>query len=324
MRSENAFIKKVIPISAKELMEQKIESIPQLVDPIFPKSGLVCLAGSSDTGKSTFLRQLCLHVVSEKEDRFIGFSIKAVHRRAFYISTEDDKMALQFLLQKQNRDNRYPYNSLDGLKFILETDNLLENLDQILTESPADLVVIDCLADVFGGKGSFNEATQVRAFLNPYKELADKHQCLVIFLHHTGKRTDQFEPHKSNLLGSQAIEAKMRMVAELRVDPDDSTLRHLCIVKGNYLPKEYKNESFELRFNDDMIFKNTGNRKPFEELQKRSPERSPEKREQLIEQAKLLRSQGKSQRDISGELGIGLGTVNNYLKPVHVQPNTNV
>ena len=310
-------------ISASELLNRKLEILPKLIDPIFPKVGLVCLAGSSDTGKSALLRMLCLHVVTG-EERFLGFPVTPQHHKAIYLSTEDDSQAVSYLLNIQNKSKNYKSEQIEGLKYIFEGENTLQNLESLLAETPVDLVVIDCLTDLFGGKGSLNESTQVRAFLNPYKELADRHQCLIIFLHHTGKRTSDFEPSKANLLGSQGIESKMRLVVELRVDPVDPTLRHFCIVKGNYLPQGYKSESFELRFDDQMCFHNTGNRKPFEELQKRSFERSSiEHREHLIEQVKELSSTGKSQRDIAKELAISVGSVNGYLKGVHVHVHQN-
>lgn len=313
-QSTKAGIHRAIPVSAKQLLEYKMEAIPSLIDPIFPKAGLVCLAGSSDTGKSAFLRQLCLHVVSG-EERFIGFLIKATHKRAIYVCTEDDRLSIQFLLHKQNRDNRYPLDALESFKYLFETDELLENLEQLVTGTLCDLIVIDCIADIFGAKGSFNESTQVRAFLTPYKEFADRHQVLFIFLHHTGKRTDQLEPSKANLLGSQAFEAKMRMVAELRVDPQDPSLRHFCIVKGNYLSKEFKSASFELRFDEDMIFKNTGNRKPFEELSMPSKGRSYESKEDLKAKVKELNESGLTYREIKDELAISVGYVHKLLKP---------
>jgi hypothetical protein len=307
------------PISASELLSRNVETLPKLIDPIFPKVGVVCLAGASDSGKSAFLRQLSLHVVTN-EERFIGFPVNASHNRTIYVSTEDDSNAISFLLNIQNKAKHYQKSQLEGLRYIFQSENLIENLKGLLNEAPVDLVVIDCFTDLFGGKGSLNESTQVRAFLQPFSELADKHQCLFIFLHHTGKRSEDFEPSKRNLLGSQGIEAKMRMVAELRQDPNDPSLRHFCIVKGNYLPREYKSESFELRFDGDMLFHNNGNRKPFDQLQKKT-ERSPEQREHLIEQVSELSASGKSQRNIAKQLNIGLGTVNNYLKGVHVQVN---
>ena len=43
-------------ITGEMLLNKNIKEIPSLLEPLLPKSGLVCLAGSSDTGKSAFLR----------------------------------------------------------------------------------------------------------------------------------------------------------------------------------------------------------------------------------------------------------------------------
>ena len=88
--------------------------------------------------------------------------------------------------------------------------------------------------------GSVNESNQVRLFLNQYSQLARKSKCLIIFMHNCGKRTEHFMPSKHNLLGSQAFEAKMRLVLELRTDIENVTYQHLCRVKGNYRSAEYK------------------------------------------------------------------------------------
>ena len=237
------------------------------------KTGLACIVGSSDTGKSSLLRYLCICVVSGKSD-FLGFPIHAKHKRAFYVSTEDDEIAISYLLGKQNEDLQENISNFNGLRFIFETENLVETLDDILTKQPADLVCIDAFSDIY--RGGMNEGNQVRGFLNQYSQLGQKHQCLMLFLHHCGKRTENFVPSKNNIIGSQAFEAKMRLVMELRNDMTDETLKHLCIVKGNYLPPDHKNESYRLRFTDNMTFINTGERTPFENLAKTVPEKREE------------------------------------------------
>lgn len=298
--------------TAKELLSRKVQVLPTLIPPIFPRVGIGCLAGSSDTGKSAFLRQLSLQIVNHESD-FLGWKITPEHFRTLYISSEDDAEAMSFLLNLQDKAKKFNPDYVDNLHFIFELENVFENIELQLQENKFDLIVIDCLTDLYGSKGSLNESTHVRSFLNPFKALADKYQCLIIFLHHLGKRSDDYEPNKRNLLGSQAIEAKMRFVLELRADPYDPTKRHLCCLKGNYLAREYKGESFELIFDDNMIFTATGHRTPFEDLQKLRSERSGVPMEQRVEQVKVLSSQGKSQRDIAKELQIGLATVNRYL-----------
>jgi len=260
-------------ISAVELMSRQIEEIPCLVKPILHKTGLACIVGSSDTGKSSLLRYLCICVVSGKSD-FLGFPIHAEHKRAFYVSTEDDEIAISYLLRKQNEDLREDISNFEGLRFVFETENLVQTLDEALTNHPADLVCIDAFGDIY--RGGMNEGNQVRGFLNNYSQLGQKHQCLVLFLHHCGKRTENYLPSKNNIIGSQAFEAKMRLVMELRNDMANETLKHLCIVKGNYLPPDYKNESYRLQFTDNMTFINTGERTPFESLTKTASDRRDE------------------------------------------------
>jgi hypothetical protein len=156
----------------------------------------------------------------------------------------------------------------DRLRFIFEVEpeKLPKQLDQMLTAVPADLVVLDALGDLYGG--NLNASNDVRRFLTDYSNITQKHGCLVLFMHHTGKRTDEREPSKHNLLGSQGLEAKMRVAFELRADPYSPELRHLCVLKGNYLPSEVKAASYVLRFDENLLFHNTGQRAAFSDLVK--------------------------------------------------------
>jgi len=230
-------------ITGEMLLSRNIWEIPTLLDPLLPKSGLVCLAGSSDTGKSAFLRQLSMSV-SAGSKTFLGMRLNVVHHSAIYVSTEDDEIANAYLVARQNTDMKLSPQSLRGLRFVFDCENVVAELEERLSAHPADLVVVDCFSDLY--MGSMNEGNQVRQFLMQYSQLANKHKCLVIFLHHCGKRTEMFMPSKHNLLGSQAFEAKMRLVLELRSDISDVTYKHLCCVKGNYLSVEYKSESIKL------------------------------------------------------------------------------
>ena len=210
-------------ITGEMLLSRNIREIPTLLDPLLPKSGLVCLAGSSDTGKSAFLRQLSMSV-SAGSKTFLGMRLNVVHHSAIYVSTEDDEIANAYLVARQNMDMK----------------------------------------------------------LSP----------------HCGKRTEMFMPSKHNLLGSQAFEAKMRLVLELRSDISDVTYKHLCCVKGNYLSAEYKSESIKLHFSEHLTFKETGERVPFENLL--PVDTSKEAKYQL---ARQLKEEGQTYEQIAKKLG---------------------
>ena len=177
-----------------------------------------------------------------------------------------------------------------------DTDNLIENLEAMLEDKPRDLVIVDAFADLY--TGPMNENNRVRSFLNIFSQLAIKHNTLIIFLHHTGKRTESLAPSKHNAIGSQGFEAKMRLMMELRPDPTRYDIRHLCVVKGNYLPSEYKHDSFELRFTPSLNFEATGERVPFSMLKERN-----EERDERAEQARALRDEGMTLQQIAEALG---------------------
>lgn len=250
---------------ASELLQMNSEKIPTLFDPIFPRCAVIAVAGASDAGKSIFQRQFGIAIASGRD--FLGWKNNARHKSAIIVSTEDDKEAVSYLIRKQNKTLDLLPEQLSGLRYIFDPMDIIQHLDEELTKEPADAVIIDAYADVFTGKDS-KDATQVRTFLKQYKELSSKHNCLVSFLHHTGKRTEDYAPSKNNFIGSQSFEAVMRLCIELRIDADNPQLRHLCIVKGNYLPSEYKNRSFVLSLDENLVFSDTRSRISFDELVK--------------------------------------------------------
>ena len=89
------------PVSLFELLSQEKTTIDTLVEPLLPSCGLAALIGSSDSGKSCLLRQLSASVVSGKD--FLAWKTNPKHRKVLYVSTEDDREAVSFLVQKQNK-----------------------------------------------------------------------------------------------------------------------------------------------------------------------------------------------------------------------------
>jgi len=291
-------------ITAAALLQKDIKNIPKLLDPIFQKTGLVAVGGSSDVGKSTLMRQLTIAVATNQET-FLGFPIQAKHHKAIYVSTEDDEIAVSYLLNTYNTVAKFENSDYDNLRFIFDVTELTTELDNQLKADPVDLVVVDAFTDLYPGK--LNEANRVRTFLNDFSQLAVKHETLFVFIHHTGKKTDIELPSKHNLLGSQAFEAKMRCVLELREDKADATKRHLCIVKGNYLPKEAKTESYVLTF-ENLIFNTTGERVHYSELT------TGAEKQNMKEMARELSGEGYSQTEISKRTGVSQPTINRWLR----------
>lgn len=251
-------------MTAKELLELNITEIPMLVEGLIQKTGLVGFTGSSDVGKSCFLRQLALSIVGGSTN-FIGFPINRTTGKVIYLSTEDMMIDLAFLIRKHLSNPAEINECWSNLYFIADTADLHSRLDAMMEELKPDCVIIDAFTDIF--TGDFNMSTAVRAPLNKFKNLAQIHHSVFVVLNHIGKRAEKNIPSKHNSLGSQGFEAKMRMLAEIRLDNSDRDKRHLCIVKGNYIPNEEKEKSFLLKMNTDtLLFENTGERVDFSEL----------------------------------------------------------
>ncbi|MGV1011351.1 MAG: AAA family ATPase [Flavobacterium sp.] len=249
-------------LSAFDLYNKKVEVIPTLLNPFLQKIGLASLVGTSDSGKSTFLRQLSLSIAL-KMDNFLGFKIESDSNKVIYVSTEDDSNAVGFSIKKQidyllQGNKEIETGLLNNLEFVFETENLLMKLSEKLKKQSVDLIIIDSFTDVFTKE--LNANTQVRQFLNDYDRLAKKHGCLILFLHHIGKNTLKNAPSKDSIIGSQAFEAKMRVVLELRPNRYNDSQKDLWVLKGNFLETKFKSKSFVLEINNNLIFKLTGER----------------------------------------------------------------
>lgn len=284
-------------ISALDLFNKNIDIIPSLLEPFLQKTGLASLVGASDSGKSTFLRQLSVSIAMNLKT-FLGFTLNSKHNKVIYVSTEDDKSAISVSIGKQvryllDKNPEIELKSLENLSFMFETDNLLKELHNKLVKEPVDLIVIDAFTDIFSKE--LNANTQVRQFLNEYDKLAKKHDCLIIFLHHIGKNTLRSAPNKDSIIGSQAFEAKMRVVLELRPNRHNSVRKDLWVLKGNFLEPKHKNNSHIMAMNDSLIFENTGEKDTKSPIYKKS---DPE----LVEKITEFRVAGLSCRKIEDAL----------------------
>ena len=252
--------------NALELYKNRVVEIPKLLDPFLQTVGLASLVGTSDGGKSTFLRQLGISIVLELED-FLSFKLESKHNKVIYVSTEDDPISISYAIKKQieylKKKNLVTDESkLANLQFIFDSNNLLNKLKALLTKDSVDLIIIDAFTDVFTKE--INANTQVRNFLNDFDRLAKKHSCLILFLHHIGKRTTKFEPSKDSIIGSQGFEAKMRVVLELRPRNNEANEIDLWVLKSNFLEAQHKKNSYVLNFNKDLVFEDfeiRGNKK---------------------------------------------------------------
>ena len=235
--------------TAQDLIDNNITEIPWLWDRLIPKGALTFVSGSSDIGKTTFLRQFSMAVVAGEEEH-LGKPIMAIHHSVIYVSTEDDILSLSPRIKKEKDYFRSGAN-YSNLRYMFDSEDIIPKLRAELERQPADCVILDAFGDFF--EGDINSSTAIRSFLNSYKTLSDDAGCSVVFLHHNRKAAANGNPDKNDLLGSMAIEAKGRSVLMLSQSDSRSDNRILKVVKGNYLTPEEKRVVYELSFTDGIF-----------------------------------------------------------------------
>ncbi len=254
-----------VVFNAVELMAMGNLEPKYLMHPIFPQKGSAVLAGKPDTGKSQFARQLCIQVALGHK-KFLDFDLSPVHKRAIYVATEDNQEATTFLVSKQFKGLNEEV--VENLRFIfadtMDQEEILIKIDEELKLCPADLVVIDSFGDIFKGSDSNNNMA-MRNTVKLFDKIAKEHNCLVLFVHHINKAAYRQAPGQEHIQGGSGLVQKVRLAIQL--SEGEGNKRYFTVVKGNYCPKEYKQNSLELLFSEeDFLFTNTGNLIPTSDL----------------------------------------------------------
>lgn len=251
--------------NAVELMEMGDDDIRYLMEPIFPQKGSAVIAGKPDTGKSQFARQLCIQVALGVKE-FIGFEINPIHSKALYVATEDNKENTKSALNKQFKG--LGQEAIKNLRFIfadtLEQEEILVNIENALNEEPADLVVVDSFGDIFKGSDANNNMT-MRNTVKTFDKIGKEHNCLILFVHHINKAAYRVAPGQEHIQGGSGLVQKVRLAIQL--SEGEGGIRYFTVVKGNYCPKEYKQNSLILDFSEEtLLFTNTGKLIPTTEI----------------------------------------------------------
>ena len=251
--------------NAVELMELSNVETRYLMEPIFPQKGSAVIAGKPDTGKSQFARQLCIQIALGIKN-FIGFEINPIHNKAIYIATEDNLEATRFLLGKQMYG--LGEKAKENLRFMfadtMEQEEILSQLEAALIEQPADLVVVDSFGDIFKG-GDTNNNMAMRNTVKTFDKIAKHHNCLILFVHHINKGAYRVAPGQEHIQGGAGLVQKVRLAIQL--SEGEGNIRYFTVVKGNYCPKEYKQNSLELHFSEEnFLFTTEGKLIPTSEL----------------------------------------------------------
>jgi hypothetical protein len=228
-----------------------------IIDGILPKSNLVGLIGGSDTGKSLFLLQFVISYILSKP--ILGFEVKG-GKSVLFFCFEDDAFSIKNRLGKLLRglSEEEQRKVGESLFFEFDPERIEEKIENHMEKYPeTGVIIIDPLAEVLQGT-DMNSASSVRESMQPLKKACIKYRLAVIFLHHITKSSEgSGKLNKSNSNGSQAIEAKSRVMFEMKKKSNPiSQVVELGIVKGNDVDERYKSpqKSLNLELNRNSLW----------------------------------------------------------------------
>ena len=119
-------------------------------------------------------------------------------------------------------------------------------MDNQLTIAAADLVVVDSFGDIFKG-GDTNNNMAMRNTVKIFDKIAKNHNCLILFVHHINKGAYRQAPGQEHIQGGAGLMQKVRLGIQLSEGEDNT--RYFTVVKGNYCPKEYKQNKLKQKKN---------------------------------------------------------------------------
>jgi len=297
-------------VSARSLVEKVGDEIPWLIEDLIPKGAIVMLGGESTAGKSSMAKEFCLRLLNGDEE-VLGKKLNPMFKSILYVSSEDGEYPTGIVIKNQIKAVAgFEVASLDALHLIFDTHKINVKISAALNAMPVDLIVIDSMGDFLSG--NMNQTNTVRSDLDFYSKIINRYpNTSVLFVHHTGKGKEANLPSKNNFLGSQGIEAKMRVVMELKKGKED--LRSLHIVKSNYSSDPKISDPIFMRMTQFQTYELS---EPFEL-------RSEKKKDDRIEKiaiAKQLKGQGLTLNEISNEMtsrgyaDCGKSAIGNWLK----------
>jgi RecA-family ATPase len=245
-----------------ELEGQKAPPRDWLVDGLIPAKNVTLLTGNGGLGKSLLAQQLCTATALGHD--WLG--IKTKQCPSFALFCEDDQDELHRRQIDICNSTMTPFSHLENMRWMsgIGGDNVLMNFDQrssdktltpfffelmeLFKELKPGLIVIDTLADTFGGNEIMS--AQVRAFIN---------NCLSRYCREIGAAVVLLgHPSRAGLSTGDGLSGNMQWNNAVRsrlylTKPDDSkdeNERVLSTMKANYGPS---GSSIDVRWNDGLF-----------------------------------------------------------------------
>lgn len=307
------------------LIEAKDSPNPLMLFSTFWHEGEVCiLFADTNIGKSILSVQIGNSI--SKGISIPGFPHEAKKQAVLYFDFELSAKQFEIRYSMKNAELKTcenHYNFDENFKRIeIDPDAdiplnttfeqyLCTSLEQSIIDTGSKILIIDNLTFL----GSENEKAKDALPLMKYlKSLKNKYKLSILALAHTPKRDLSKPLTRNDLQGSKMLINFVDSCFAIGESHSDKHVRYIKQIKARNTEIMYDTENVVI-----CQIQKPSNFLEFEFLtfgseREHLKEISEKDRESVIQQTKNLSQQGKSQRQISSELGISLGAVNKYLK----------
>lgn len=308
-----------IKTASEWIEEAKNRPIPKMLFGEFWFEGEVCILFSdTNLGKSILAVQIG-NSISKKEG-IKGFTLEAPKQSILYFDFElSDKQFENrystdyaehygfdnnFIRIEMNSDAMLP----DGKSF---EDFLIYSLEQSIIKTNAKVIILDNITFLKSGTESAKDALPL---MKDLKSLKNKYGLSILVLAHTPKRDLSKAISRNDLAGSKMLINFCDSSFTIGESSKDKNLRYIKQIKQRNTENIYNAENVcvcEITKQQSFLGFELVEYSSESEHLKNFTEQD---RDSIIEEVKLLSSEGKTQREISAELGISLGAVNKYLR----------
>lgn len=299
--------------------DAKKRPTPELLFSTLWYEGELCiLFADTNLGKSILAVQIGDSI--SKGEAVKGFLLTALQQPVLYFDFELSDKQFEIRYSKELQEH-YTFHSnflrveINQDAEVPETESfdsfLNTSLEKAIINTGAKVLIIDNLTYL---KNENEKAKDALLLMKHLKKLKSKYGLSILALAHTPKRDFTKPLTKNDLQGSKMLINFCDSCFAIGESFKDKHIRYIKQIKQRNKEETYGADNViicEINKPHNFLqfeFVSYGNE--FEHLKVYTEK----DRSATIEAVKDLKSKGKSQREISRELGIGLGTVNKYLK----------
>lgn len=306
--------------SANDWLEDASTKPPpvSLFENIWVENELCFLYGGTGLGKTILAVQIASEISKTKKVLYLDFELSDRQFYGRYSNGCKDRHRFpdNFMRSELNPDEadyqQAGYNTAE--------DFIAASIENAIIKTGSSILVVDNITYI---KTEMEKARDAAPLMKSLRAMKEKYGLSILCLGHTPKR-DLTKPLTINdLMGSSTLMSFSDAAFAVGQSAKDKSLRYLKHTKARSTEIVYDAENillFEItKDNNFLMFtsvQDVHTRHEHEHLQ----HRSSEDWDQIKQRVQEMSDKGLSQRDISKELGIGLGTVNKYLKERSCSP----